>query len=264
MQLNRARSTMFLYSRFRVATRAACIHLIASLIVGLLVSVLVFGLWYRYPYTELSGGRELFLLVMVVDVACGPLITAVLFDPSKRTCDLRRDLAVVLLLQLGALAFGLWSVWQARPLFLVLEIDRFKVVAAPDLQSGAVAGLPTKLQPRWWSGPLTVAIREPRNAEEHATVMFESVQGGRGYAERPEFFLAYEGAAALTSLRRAKSLAIFLQKQPDQQVAARLLAAEKGADIAQWLYLPVTGRQDWTAVLDKQGQIQGFLKGDGF
>lgn len=32
----------------------------------------------------------------------------------------------------------------------------------------------------------------------------------------------------------------------------------------QWLYLPVIARQDWVAVLDQQGQIQGFLRGDGF
>jgi hypothetical protein len=37
-----------------------------------------------------------------------------------------------------------------------------------------------------------------------------------------------------------------------------------GADMAHWLYLPVIARQDWVAVLDKQGQIQGFLRGDGF
>ena len=39
---------------------------------------------------------------------------------------------------------------------------------------------------------------------------------------------------------------------------------EKGADMAQWLYLPVIARQDWVAVLNNQGQIQGFLRGDGF
>jgi hypothetical protein len=37
-----------------------------------------------------------------------------------------------------------------------------------------------------------------------------------------------------------------------------------GAYMTQWLYLPVITRQDWVAVLDKQGQIQGFLRGDGF
>ena len=34
--------------------------------------------------------------------------------------------------------------------------------------------------------------------------------------------------------------------------------------MAQLVYLPVVGRQDWVAVLDQQAQIQGFLKGDGF
>ena len=113
------------------------------------------------------------------------------------------------------------------------------------------------------SGPVTVAVREP-NANERKTVLFESIQGGRDYGERPNFYIPYEGAAALKSLQRAKPLAVFLQKQPDQQDAARKLALEKGADMAQWLYLPVIGRQDWVAVLDRQGQIQGFLRGDGF
>jgi hypothetical protein len=29
-------------------------------------------------------------------------------------------------------------------------------------------------------------------------------------------------------------------------------------------HLPVVPHQDWVAVLDRQGQIQGFLRGDGF
>ncbi|MEO5659883.1 MAG: hypothetical protein ABIQ90_08820 [Polaromonas sp.] len=66
------------------------------------------------------------------------------------------------------------------------------------------------------------------------------------------------------SLQRAKPLSLFLQKQPGQQDAARQLALEKNADIAQWWYLPVVGRQDWVAVLNAQGQIEGFLPGDGF
>ena len=94
--------------------------------------------------------------------------------------------------------------------------------------------------------------------------MLESIVGGRDYAERPEFYLPYEGAAALKALTRAKPLAVFLQKQPSQETAARALATQHGADMAQWLYLPVMGRQDWVAVLDNQGWILGFLPGDGF
>lgn len=250
--------------RFRAAIQAATLHLLCSLGVALAAAALVFGLWYPFPYRELSGGRELFLLVVIVDVVCGPLLTMVIFNPAKPRAELWRDLGLVALIQLGALGYGLHTVWQARPLFLVLEVDRFKVIAGAVLDDAAVAALPAGLRPHWWAGPLTVAIREPKDAQERQMVLFESVQGGRDYAERPEFYLPYEGAAALKSLQRAKPLAVFLQKRPEQQDAARKLALERGADMAQWLYIPVVARQDWVAVLDKQGQIQGFLRGDGF
>lgn len=250
--------------RIRAALQAAGIHLLCSVVVALLAAALVFGLWYPYPYRELSGGRALFLLVVAVDVVCGPLLTMVLFNPAKPRAELWRDLGLVALIQLAALGYGLSTVWQARPWYLVQEVDRFRVIAGPNLDAAAVARLPPALQQHWLSGPMTVAIRDPKDAQERTKVMFESVQGGRDYAERPEFYLPYEGAAALKSLQRAKPLAVFLEKQPAQEGAAKALAAEKGADLAQWLYLPVVGRQDWVAVLDKQGQIQGFLKGDGF
>ncbi|MDB5779069.1 MAG: FimB [Polaromonas sp.] len=149
-------------------------------------------------------------------------------------------------------------------MFLVLEVDRFKVVLSYDLDNQAVAALPTGLQPGKLSGPVTVAIRPAVDTEERNKVLFASIEGGRDYAERPEFYLPYEGEAALKSLKRAKPLTVFLQKQPGQQEAARKLALEKGVNLKEWFYLPVIARQDWVAVLDKQGQIQGFLRGDGF
>lgn len=255
---------MALIPRFRAAIRAAGIHFLFSLGVAALAALLVFGLWYPFPYRDLSGGRELFLLVTSIDVVCGPLLTLVIFSPTKPRGELWRDLALVAVIQLAALGYGLYTVWQAHPLFLVLEVDRFKVISAPDVPTGSLAELPTPLQPNWLSKPLTVAIRAPKDRQEQQTVMLESALGGPDYAERPNFYLPYTSDAALKSLLHAKPLTVFLQKQPTQQSAAQSLATEKGADIAQWLYLPVRGRQDWVAVLDKQGQIQGFLKGDGF
>ena len=255
---------MLAHPRFRSAAHASLIHLILSLGVAALAAALVFGLWFPFPYREMSGGKSLFLLIVTVDVVCGPLLTLVLFNPAKLRTELWRDLGLVTLIQLAALGYGLFTVWQARPLFLAQEVDRFKVVMAADLDSTAFAALPAVLKPDWISGPLVVALREPANSKERNKVLFESIEGGRHYAERPEFYLPYEGENALKSLKRAKPLAVFLQKQPDQSEAAQKLAADKKADITQWMYLPVIARQDWVAVLDKQGQIQGFLKGDGF
>ena len=250
--------------RFKDAFKASSIHLIGSLLVAVLAAALVFLLWYPYPYRELAGGRELFLLIIAVDVVSGPLLTAVLFNRTKPRAELWRDLGLVAIIQLAALSYGLFTVWQARPLFLAQEKDRFKVVMAADVDAGALASLSSSLKPNLISGPVVVALREAADSKERNKVLFESIKGGRDYAERPEFYLPYEGANALKSLNRAKPLSVFLQKQPGQQAEATELAAKKGADITQWLYLPVVARQDWVAVLDKQGQIQGFLKGDGF
>jgi hypothetical protein len=251
-------------TRIHSAFKASFIHLGLSVLVVALAASLVFGIWYPYPYRELAGGRELFLLIVGVDVICGPVLTFVLFNPAKPRAELWRDLSLVSLIQIGALMYGIHAVWQARPLFLVQEIDRFKVVSLVDLDSYALVALSQTLKPAVFSGPQTVAIRSAKDDQEREKILFESIQGGRDYAERPEFYLPYEGENALKSLKRAKSLSVFLEKQPGQSKAARKLAADKKADITQWMYLPVIARQDWVAVLDKQGQIQGFLKGDGF
>ena len=77
---------------WRQRLRAAAVHLGLSALVALLAAVLVFFLWYPYPYRVISGGRELFQLVVGVDVIVGPLITFAIFDRAKPRTELRRDL----------------------------------------------------------------------------------------------------------------------------------------------------------------------------
>lgn len=250
--------------RMRAALWAAMVHLLCSGAVVAMAAAVVFGLWYPYPYYKIAGGQELFLLVITVDVICGPLLTLVLFNPAKSRSELWRDLALVFTIQLGALGYGLLTVLQARPLFLVLEIDRYKVIAAPFVDSQALKQLPKALQPNLWAGPQTIAIRAPLNPEEQNRVTLESVAGGRDYAERPEFYIPYEGEAALKSLKRAKPLSAFLTRYPSQQAAVSEIAAKNRGNAADWMYLPVMARQEWVAIIDRLGQIQGFLPGSGF
>ena len=77
---------------WRQRLRAAGVHLGLCALVALMAAVLVFFLWYPYPYRVISGGRELFQLVVGVDVIVGPLITFAIFDRAKPRTELRRDL----------------------------------------------------------------------------------------------------------------------------------------------------------------------------
>jgi hypothetical protein len=63
--------------------RASAIHFCISVAIALLAALLVFFVWYPNPYREISGGRELFLILVSVDVVLGPLITLAIFDRAK-------------------------------------------------------------------------------------------------------------------------------------------------------------------------------------
>ena len=192
------------------------------------------------------------------------MLTLVLYNPLKSKRELWSDLGLVALVQMLALGYGVWTTWQARPLYLALEVDRFKVVMSADIDHDALKRLPRELQPLTFGGVRKVALRRPESVEEKNKVLFEAIEGGRDYAERPEFYVAYEGSAALASLQRAKPLEPFLQKYPERKSEVNELARASGSDLDQLRLLPVVGRQDWIALLDKNGSIQGFVKGDGF
>ena len=54
--------------------KASGIHFGISLTIALMAALLVFVVWYPYPYREISGGRELFFIVVTVDVILARII----------------------------------------------------------------------------------------------------------------------------------------------------------------------------------------------
>lgn len=252
----------------KAASKAAFFHLICSLLVATLAAVVVFGFWYPTPYGELSGGLHLFWILVGVDVVCGPLLTLILFSPKKSRRELTLDMSLVALVQVAALAYGLHTAYQGRPLFLVHEVDRFRVIAMQDYLgedvSKPLANLDASLKHSWFSGPITAGIRSPRDSKERQEVMLDSVTGGRDYSQRPEFYIPYDTAYSEKALARAKPLRAFLDKYPDTAAAAKDIAQRHNAELSTLKFLPVLHRQEWIAVLDAQAAILGFLPGDGF
>lgn len=259
---------MITIARVKSSLKAGFIHLCVSAIITLLTAVLVFYFWYPYPFRYFSGGSDLFLLLVCVDIVCGPILTLIIFNKLKSPLELAVDIGIIGFIQCVALGYGVYAVAQARPLFLVMEIDRFKVVTAVDLQepvaNAELKKLPLWLVPKILSGPKIVAIRNPVDEAERLKVMVESVQGGRDYSLRPEFYTEYNEDFALKAMVRAKPIGNFLEKYPGQRLKATAISEKSSLSLDVMKYIPVVARQDWIAVLDQKGQIQGFLKGDGF
>ena len=65
---------------------------------------------------------------------------------------------VICTLQLVALGYGLWTMYLARPVYLVHEIDRFKVVTAADLAESDLSSAPAAFRKTPLFGIQTIGI----------------------------------------------------------------------------------------------------------
>ena len=259
----------FFLRRMRVASRAAFIHFLSSTLLASLAATLVLLIWYPYPYDLLSGGRMLFLVLVCVDVVCGPLLTLVLFSSTKSSRELVTDMGLVVLIQMAALIYGLHTAYEARPLFLAHEVDRFRVIALGDYGKvdvrESLAALPEPLRPHWLKGPATVAMRPPKDENERREVMLEAISGGRDYSQRPDFYVPYGATADQRRiLARAKPLRNFIALNPDAKELAAAMLKRNGVPLEDATFLPVMHKQEWVVVMDKAAHILGFLPGDGF
>lgn len=109
--------------RLKAAAKAALIHFSGGVVVAALAAGLIFGLWFPYPYNVILGGNTLFLLLCGVDVVCGPILTLVLYSPTKPRAKWLLDIGLILLVQLSALVYGLHSIALTRPVWLAFELN---------------------------------------------------------------------------------------------------------------------------------------------
>ena len=244
---------------------AAGIHLMLSLAVAAAAAGLVFGIWYPYPYREISGGRELFFIVIAVDVVMGPLLTLTVFNRSKPVRELRRDLTVIGLLQMTALVYGLWTVSVARPVHLVFEMDRFRVVHAIEVPEAELDQAPPELQHLPWAGPTLLSMRAFRSDKEKLEMTLVAV-GGLPLSARPSLWQDYQKAKPQI-IAAAKPLSALKSRFPAQAGVIDAALASVGSRQSVALgYLPMAGRDKyWTALLDlNTTEVIAFVPIDSF
>jgi hypothetical protein len=247
----------------RRRARAAGLHLLISAVVAAIAAGLVFGLWYPGIYRRLAGGRELFLLVSGVDVVLGPLLTFAVFNLKKGWPHLRRDLAVIGLLQLLALSYGMHTVYEARPVALVFEVDRLRVITAnqvylPELDKARVEYRKLPL-----TGPWLLGTRDSSGIKEHNEAVMMGISG-IDIGQRPIYWQSYEESVPGV-MARARPLRLLLARYPAQKSEAERTLHEFDVGIDQARFLPAIGHDgDWVAILDAHGRPFHFLPVDGF
>lgn len=165
--------------------KAFLIHLFISFCIAAAVIGVVFFVWYPAPLHTAAGVTQIFLLLLTVDVVLGPLLTLIVYKAGKKT--LIMDLTVIALLQLSALGYGVWTVAEGRPAWLVFGGDRFELVRVPDIDQRNIGTQALYSSPAW-TGPQWVGADLPFDLEQRNDIIFESVGGGFDIYQRPNLY----------------------------------------------------------------------------
>jgi hypothetical protein len=218
---------------------AFLIHFAASAALVLLTLVLVFFVWYPAPLHKSVGVTQLFLVLLGVDVVIGPLLTFFVFKPGKQS--LRFDLTTIVCLQLVAFSYGLWTVAEGRPAWLVFNADRFDLVQVYQLDSRKLDQAQFEYQYPSWFGPQWVAARLPDDAEERKSILFETLTTGMDIAQRPIYYRPLSDEADSIRAKARPLLELSKFNRPDEVavVTARWPAADAFLPMMSKVY-PVT------------------------
>ncbi|MDO4777037.1 MAG: TfpX/TfpZ family type IV pilin accessory protein [Cardiobacteriaceae bacterium] len=252
-------------SRFRFAGKIAGIHLGVSLLVAILVACLVFFVWYPHPFRELMGSFNLFWLVMAVDVICGPALTFVLANPRKKRPEVLLDFSLVILIQISALLYGMYTVYTARPVALAYQVDRLRVLTQDEIRLEELPQARPEFRhlPRF--GMLHVAAR-PRNAADDNMEMVDIAMQGYDIGQRPGWWIPYAEAeqAIRMQARPLSELAQRVNEQKRKMLEEAIRTSQ--LPMSAYRYLPLTSADqwEWTAILDGDMQIIAAVPVDGF
>lgn len=252
--------------RLKLSAKAAVLHLMCSVCVALVCAFFVFYIWYPGAYAELSGGKNLFFILIAVDVVCGPILTLVVFSPDKSVGHLRRDLACVVLFQVVALIYGLHSVMQARPVFLAFEGDRFRVVSVSDIPQGELSKADPKFRVLSVWGPKLVGVKLASAGDAGYLESIRLSLAGFQPAYRPERWVNY-GLQRDAVIHQAKPLSSLRKHYPvEAQLIDRNIRGSGLAD-SEIGYLPLSAykQENWIVLVSlKDSMPIALLPLDGW
>lgn len=235
------------------------VHLLLSLVVATALVALMLLLWYPGAYFETMGGRQLLFLIAGVDVVLGPLITLVVYRPGKK--GLKFDLAVIAALQLGALVYGGYLVFEVRPAFIVWVVDRFEGIAVQDVDRASLAkARHPEFAELSLTGPRLAAAKMPADPKIRDKIMFDALAGGPDLGNLPEYYVPYVELAGDVA-KRARPLAELKAKHPGRTADIEAARARSGKPEGELGYVPLRARAgDMSVIVDKRtGKVEGML-----
>lgn len=151
------------------------------------------------------------------------------------------------LIQISALIYGIYSIEQGRPAWLVLHVDRFELVRKNDIILENIDQAHPQFQHVSWTKPEFVGVKMPESDQQHQDDIFTEVLGGISIAQRPERYVELSQAKEQIQ-QRALSLKELEQYNSQVEIEKKLV---KYPEADAWLPLKANA-VDMVVLINKE------------
>jgi DNA-directed RNA polymerase subunit H (RpoH/RPB5) len=220
-------------------------HLMVSICVACIAAAMVFFFWYLFPLNKAVGVTHIFLMMLGIDMVLGPFFAWLVYKEGKKS--LKFDLAVIIVIQVIALAYGLYKIADGRPVWLVYNVDRFELIKNNEIVMETPVTVQSQFKSPSWFKPQFVAAEFAKDKKQRNKEMFAEIMSGVSIAQRPERYVGLSQAKSKIQ-QRAISLKNLNEVNSKEEVA-NILAKYPEANA----YLPMKASAvDMTVLINKE------------
>lgn len=233
---------------FKVKLKATLWHMLLSLVIFTFIIAMFYCGSYAAPLAQAVGFWSIALLILLTVIVIGPCITFLVYRPNKSS--LKFDLSFLVILQLAALGWGVFSLYDARPVWIVHSVDRFELIQNNDLYIAETIPKQNEFTtpPQFFAQ--VAAIELSKDNTQRQEDLSNAIFSGLTLSMQPSRYVSYQQVQTV-ALRNAHSL------QELNQFNSR-------ADVDEILkkypnsqaYIPLRAKQqDQVVLVDAKGDI---------
>lgn len=221
-------------------------HLLVSIFIVSLCLSLILLFWYPNPLYKATGVSEVFLLIFTLDVIIGPILGFIVYKKGKKS--LKVDLSIIIGLQFIALSYGLYTLAQARPVWIVYYKDGFELIQKNHIYI-ADEEVKSIYKEQSYFGPLYVSVSDATNAKhKNDDIIFE--MSGLSVAQMPHRYTEFEASRKLR-IQYAQDISHLVKFNSHSKIEKILIAYPE----AKYFYPLKSSFEDMTILVDKNFNV---------
>ena len=217
--------------------QAFAIHLLISAAILGSFLTFVYLVWYPQPFFVIEGLENIIWVLIGVDIVLGPALTLIVYNTDKP--ELKRDLLIIVLIQIIGFGYGAQTMYTERPYFAVIyDSVYFNVLAASQIKN--LLEVKDDLAPSFFSGPQYVSAKQPKSKEALKKILEEMKQGAPSIGENPKYFKPLKGR-----LNSKWEYSLNLEDLAYNEANRAIIDGFKqqyGEKVHQFRYFPISGK----------------------